>query len=69
MTLNYKSRNVFTNEILSVNKNILNVFYKERVFLYRHGSTEHTVILIGTILIVNIFIIQYLYNALFKQML
>ena len=26
------------------------VFYMERVFLYRHGPTEHTVILVGSIL-------------------
>ena len=26
------------------------VFYTERVFLYRHGPTEHTVILVGSIL-------------------
>ena len=26
------------------------VLYTERVFLYRHSSTEHTVILVGSIL-------------------
>ena len=26
------------------------VSYTERVFLYRHGPTEHTVILVGSIL-------------------
>ena len=26
------------------------VFYTERVFLYRHDPTEHTVILVGSIL-------------------
>ena len=49
------------NENLSINKNIQSgsrinvfptgdVFYMERVFLYRHGSMEHTVILVGSIL-------------------
>ena len=27
-----------------------NVFYTERVFLYRHGPMEHTVILVSSIL-------------------
>ena len=26
------------------------VFYTERIFLYRHSPTEHTVILVGSIL-------------------
>ena len=28
----------------------VDVFYTKRVFLYRHGPTEHTVILVGSIL-------------------